>query len=350
MLLRCIALALAQTRPPSEVVVVDASPDWEESRRRVLSEYANGYPEIRWEYVQAPRASAAAQRCECVERSTSDILFLIDDDSLMYSDCAEKVLRVYEADIHRGIAAVAIALSAEAPDDPIPSGESVATLSSQSSEQAPDMAGRKNPEPPIAPIRWVRSVLSADDLFVPYDEEFPSHPLPPEVAEFELWNRKLMSGMVMTVPRDLALAEPFEAVLERGSQGEDSDMSYRLSRHGKLVTAADARLFHVGAPAGRPPSMIATALGALNPMVLHVLHSTDIERSRKRSRSLLWRRLLINFLIDLREHSFSLPRTRGLIIALRMHTSIFDRNRDEVRAWYAQYQRDLFAQHGQPLA
>src|SRR5438046_10167125 len=93
---RCLALAARQTRPPLEIIVVDASPDWAATRARVLTTLAVPHPPIRWEYVQACRRSGSAQRNQGVRLSRADIVFLIDDDSLMYPDRAEQILRVSE--------------------------------------------------------------------------------------------------------------------------------------------------------------------------------------------------------------------------------------------------------------
>ncbi len=50
-----------------------------------MDELAANSPASRWQYLQAQRASSAAQRNQCIELVTADIVFLIDDDSFMYS-------------------------------------------------------------------------------------------------------------------------------------------------------------------------------------------------------------------------------------------------------------------------
>src|SRR5262245_220356 len=105
-LLRCLALAAQQTRPPLEIIVVDASPDWTAARERVMAELAVHRPHIHWHYVEARHRSSAGQRNQGVRLATADVVFLIDDDSLMYSDCAEHILPIYEADTQGQVAAI----------------------------------------------------------------------------------------------------------------------------------------------------------------------------------------------------------------------------------------------------
>ena len=90
--------AVRQTRPPKEIVVVDAGENWEATRDLILSTIAAEHPEIRWVYVEAEHRSSTLQRNQGVLLATSDVLFLIDDDSMMYPDCAERIMEVYEAD------------------------------------------------------------------------------------------------------------------------------------------------------------------------------------------------------------------------------------------------------------
>ena len=90
--------AVRQTRPPNEIVVVDASENWEATRDLILSTIAVEHPEIRWVYAEAEYRSSTLQRNQGVLLATSEVLFLIDDDSMMYPDCAERIMEVYEAD------------------------------------------------------------------------------------------------------------------------------------------------------------------------------------------------------------------------------------------------------------
>ena len=100
----CLRCVLSQTRRPSEIVIVDASAAWRAHAQRARSIVDGSVPLV---YVAARRPSLTVQRNQALELARSDILFLIDDDSLMHPDCAASILAVYESDGEGAIAAVA---------------------------------------------------------------------------------------------------------------------------------------------------------------------------------------------------------------------------------------------------
>lgn len=333
---RCLRLALQQTRPPAEIVVVDASSDWAASRAVIMKDLASaptnestrGQPRIKWSYVKAERRSITSQRNQGVRLATADVLFLIDDDSLMYPDCAAEIMRIYEADSDGAVAGVN-AMHVPAPPDRSDDPEAL----------HPSVHGTTKRYGPLA--RMVRNLLRADDLFVPYDGEFPRHPLPDVFKHSDIGTRELMAGWGMTFRHGICEEEPFEESLTRYAAGEDSDMGYRASRHGLLLTALKGRLCHLGASGGRMNPFVVTALGNLNPLVLHRIYSTDLERSMRLSRKLLARRTLILMTKDLMQRDFSFPSVRGILFAQRWMGQIFAKSPAELRVWYPEFQLRL---------
>jgi len=332
---RCLRLAVQQTRPPRDLVVVDASPGWEKTRDAVQAEIAMAHPKIHWTYVAAEKRSSASQRNQGVRLTTADVVFLIDDDSLMYPDCAEQVMRVYEADGKRAVAGV------NAMHVPMPPDQADVALARNPSEHGTTR------EYGLA-ARIVRRLLRADDLFVPYDVDFPRHPIPAAVERLAIGTRPLMAGWGMTFRREVCVQEPFEEVLSHYAAGEDSDMGYRASRHGLLLTALEARLCHLGAGGGRLSPFVVAALGNLNPLVLHRLYSTDLARSRRRLRGLLWRRFWILLAKDLSRLRLSLPNARGILYAWRWLRTIFSLSEAQLRGWYPQFQKQLVDAYAAP--
>ncbi len=335
----CLELAARQTRPPQEIVVIDATPEpgFTAIRDKVMNELAPRYPDIQWRYDKARVASAASQRNQCIESCESDVLFLFDDDSLMYPRCAERLMQVYDMDTEGAIA------GASPMDIPV-----APTLGDDGHDDGPSdevpipPVGRKKYNPIV---KTIRGLLGADDIFVPYDDGFPDKPIPEKIKALGVGRRSLMAGMTMTVRRKYAAAERFDEILkDRGP--EDSDMSYRVSRHGALVTVFDSSLHHVGSPGGRFSRFSREALCALGPLVLHRIYSTDLARSKKRSRSMLRRRLIIALLKDLQSKQWSLPQAKGIWFALRQLKRVFAMDEAQLRAWYPDYQKQLIAQRG----
>ncbi len=332
---RCLRLAVQQTRPPSELIVVDASPGWEKTRDEVLLALAATPSQARLTYVAADKRSSASQRNQGVRLARADVVFLIDDDSLMYPDCAEQILRVYEGDEHGAVAGVNAMHVPAPPDQP-----------DDAPARDPSEHGTTRQYGPLA--RLARRLLRADDVFVPYDADFPRHPIPEAVGKLAVGTRPLMVGWGMTFRRDVCLKEPFEDILTHYAAGEDSDMGYRASRHGLLLTALKANLCHLGAGGGRLGPYVVAALGNLNPLVLHRLYSTDLARSRRRSRDLLLRRALILMAKDLSHGRLTLPNARGALFALRWLGHIFSLQEAELRAWYPQFQKQLIDASASP--
>lgn len=334
---RCLRHVLAQTRLPREIVVVDASAAWESSREAVAAMVAG--TGVRLVYQQACIASASAQRNQAVRASTSDVLFLIDDDSFLYPDCAQRVMEIYEADRKGQIVGVQILGVTVPPPDPADEHfGSVPVAVTASSVARPGGTSFVK-----SLLRKALRVSDEREIFVPYDGVFHQRPLdwesdlprPPPV--------NLMHGARMTFRRSVLLREPFSDVLRRHCP-DDSDVSYRASRHGRLVNALGAMLCHVEAPGGRISRVVSSAFDAIGPLVLHRLHSNDVERSRRASRSMLRRRMISQALKDLAARRLSLPNARGVWLGLRAIKPVFRATTaDDAVAWYLRYQDELLA-------
>ena len=332
-LMQCLKLAAAQTRPPNEIVVVDASKDWEVTRDQMMSELAPQYPDIHWVFEQARRPSAAVQRNQACERASADVVFLFDDDSFMYPDAAEHLMKLYDADVNHEVAGIAAALAGKPPSQ---AADKKAVEEIEAARVAPTVKTYS----PIA--KMVRKLLDADNLFVPYDEGFHGRYIPDSVKHLGPGKRHLMAGMTMTARRDKILEERFSEILaDRGP--EDSDVSYRLSRHGALLTALEAKVFHVGSPSGRFSSFSREALCNIGPLVLHRFYSTDQARSKKQSRKLLRRRSIIGLLKDIKAKEYDLPRFKGGRFALKQINRIFKMSKEELEDWYPGFQQQVIA-------
>ena len=327
-----IRLALQQTWPPSEIVVVDASRDWQSTRDRLKPLFETGKAQgIRVVFEYSSCLSTAVQRNRCLDLSDADILFLIDDDSWMFADCAEQIMRIYEADRDELLTSVAAFPSAQPP----------ATISPEKACKAEAERAAPNVSQHSRPVRWVRNLLRADELFVPYDASPPDPRVPQPLRDYHLGTRLTTPGMTMTVRREAACRVHFCDILAGPSYGEDNDFTYRLSKHGSLVTAFNAKLYHAGSPRGRSRGFGCSALKALNQAALHRLYSTDLAASRRRLRRVFARRVVIEAMKDLRGLAISLPHARGYAFALTRLDKILSLPIDTLKQWYPDYQRRL---------
>ena len=149
--------------------------------------------------------------------------------------------------------------------------------------------------------RLTRRVLRADDIFVPYDADFPQHTFPNALSGLPVGIRQSAAGWGMTFRREVCLKEPFEEILSYYAAGELGHeipcLTSRIDANSvRSTTLSSWRDKWPLAPICRPGDR------GLHPIVLHRLYSTDIDRSRSRMRRLLWRR----FPDSARQGSFAL--------------------------------------------
>jgi len=323
---RCVGSALGQTRPPREVIVVDASTNWEENEAFALQPVRASHPEIRWEYEPARVRSLTIQRNQGLEKATTNVLFLIDDDSYMYPDCAAEILSIYEADPGCAVAGVGATLLDRPPSDdesPVDESQTRATARGRSLR------------------RLLVRPFDVEALLLPYDECYPDRPIPPAVQSLGAIRCRYLHGMRMTYRREFIQKERFDDFLQRYAAGEDLDTSYRVSRHGALVAAPRARIYHAQDPAARLTRYTRNTLGLLNLAVLYRLKGHDpgamLETYGRRVRG----RLSAEVLRDLARGRLRLPCTRAAWNALVLLDRIRDMDATSLRAWYLEYQREL---------
>jgi hypothetical protein len=102
-LLRCLHLRRCPDAAADRDHRRRLEPGMESTRERVLRELAPLWPSIRWHHVEAGRRSISSQRNQGIRAASVDVVFLFDDDSLMYPDCAAEIMRVYDADSGRSV-------------------------------------------------------------------------------------------------------------------------------------------------------------------------------------------------------------------------------------------------------
>ena len=332
---RCLQLAAQQTVPPTEIIVVDASPNWETTQTRIMQDVAPQYPAIDWKYVQAKRTSLTSQRNQGIDLAGSDILFLIDDDSFMYPDCAEEVMQVYSQDITHQVVGIMPRWEALPPD----------RLSNSSKPPSSNFSKTIK----AFQFRLTELVSQLFTYHVPsYDFPRPKHTLPETITQLAIEPVPNLLGFAMTFRRELFEQIRFEEMLEAYSASEDIDISYRAIRRGILLRASKARIYHMQAPGGRLSRVTVAALKAFNTAALHCLYNSDLNRFKKMYPQLLWERLIKVTFRDILTGRLSLPSTRGVWFAFRHYQEIFSKNPDELRTWYPKFQREIITHLNKP--
>jgi GT2 family glycosyltransferase len=274
-----------------------------------------------------------AQRNQGIALADADVLFLIDDDSLMYADCAEIFMAVYEADRDGSIAGVKAAEAGHPPGDDGTAPVAAPRPASRTDQRRP--AGWRAVKDQMLTRMGVR------DFLPPYMDEQPVRPIPPAVERLGVERADRLMGAYMTYRREVLARHRFDEALDAYAYLEDSDISYRASRDGILLEATAARLCHMRDSGGRLSSHTVAVLGALNALVLHRLNSGDVDRSRRLMRPFLRRRMVVEALRDVHKRRWSLPQARGVWQALRLYDKVFTTADADLRAWFVGYQTEL---------
>lgn len=312
MLELCVTCALDQTRPPLQIVIVDASDNWQGHRDRIAKIVAGRVPLI---YLPAPERSSTVQRNAAIAACGADICVLIDDDSMMHPDCAEIILRAYEADTRGEILGIAGGNG--------PSPFQIQDVARKEGTASRGLEGKLTGTR-VATFLWRELFLmSRAATFIPYDGPFGSR-LPDWAAAkgLNLVPAVQLPGCRMTARRSALLQVPFESAFRSYSPGEDFDLSYRLSRIGVICAVPSARIYHHEVAASRIRREQELVLSICNAAYLLRKHSPDLARDRKRWGVLMARRLLAELLKDGLTRRWSFPQLRAARRALAIGREI----------------------------
>ncbi len=340
----CVLLALQQSRLPSEIIIVDASQSWRD-HAQVIGDIVAAHPDIRFDYIQADQPSLTVQRTQAVAAARADVLFMIDDDSFMHPDCAERIMTLYEADTKQHVAGIQASPTPHLPEAVQTLMKNVQAGRKQTGAEALRKSSRG------AKGSWRRWILrhiflmSTEEAFIPYDGQFHQHSVPEALRDQPVVEARLFVGFRMTYRRQAVLASPFDGLLRYYCPGEDADASYRISRHGAILTATEAKLHHYTAASGRLDRRATTMLSALNQAVLLHRYSKDRNSARRRYFALMRRRAVAETLKDLLSRRFSLPQARGLISAWTLARRIFAMSPEALEVWYPGAQENLIKGH-----
>lgn len=323
----CVELAMAQTRPPSEIVIVDASAEWERNAQRIREIVAG---RTRLAVAEARLPSSSEQRNQALDMAEADIVFMIDDDSFMYPDCAERIMSVYDADVERGLVGVQATLSRTMPGQ--------AELDVKRGEGT--SAAKVNLWKYDAIWRSVL-LMGSEQIFLPYGDSYPDRPVPATLDRYPVRRERLFHGARMTFRRAEIASVRFDSLLRYYAPFEDLDASHRMSRQGALVTVENAYLYHHMTETNRLQRFRVTWLSMLNQAVLLKRHADDPAVAKRRYYTLMARRILAEFLKDTMTRRFGFPQCRGALHALRDARKVFSISMSDLEAWYPDHQAKI---------
>jgi GT2 family glycosyltransferase len=330
---KCLECASAQSCPPNEVVIVDASDDWEAHRRMVLNDVASRSPvTIGWHYEQARVRSSTSQRNQGIAKANGDVLFLIDDDSFMYSNCAEEVLKIYEADVRECVAGVAPIEVNQPPNSLTSFPETSATLAPRGGFLRSVLQ---------RPVWFAERQINVEHLLLPYDRSYPDHPIPSELVDEIVGQTRYFNGFRMTFRAAVIRRVGFDETLKRYAAAEDLDASYRASRYGVLLNAFKARIFHAEDKSARLSRHTRTLLGLLNLAYLYRCKGYDSKRLLNAYRWRILYRLWIDIVRDAGRGRMSLPCARADLKVLFGLAEIGEAPIDGIAEWYATLQEGI---------
>ncbi len=325
-LIQTLGFALSQSRPPAEIVVVDASDDWASHRDLVTRKFADHWHQVRLVFVAAKVRSIAFQRNQAMSLATSDIVFSIDDDIYMFEDAAECIMRIYEADIDRKIAMVAGHFTLSAPGEEVSLERRISTV--------PALGERLR--------SWVENQLTLDGHFVPYEDEVDRSPLPAPVRAAGASVGGLINGGRTTARRVWASETGWSELLRYYSSHDDSDFSYRMSQKGRLVHAMEAGFFHADGNEGTIGRYKTNLIRVRNLMALHAIHSHNRLRSALRLSWSFTKFTVLYMLIDPAQKRFSLPTVRAYLYGLVQIPVFMFWPFKDFSDWYTKLQEKMY--------
>ncbi len=335
MLRDCVRHALASSLPPAEIVIVDASDDWQDNRSRIAELIAASPHDCPLHYAPARRKSLTVQRNQCVAMAQADILFMIDDDALLHPEAAARIMGFYQDDSAGRIAAISCR---NAPLEAEPEAFDARKRTSRVADLLVDR--------PVPMRRGIDFALR-HHLMIPADRRFVTYDRPERRWQGDcrlpegLARISFITGFALTVRRAVVLAEPFDEGLVGTCMAEDLDASYRFGRHGLLAMAPDAYIHHLEAAAGRGKRRFSTALSLLN--VAYFVRRNSERQGRDLARYGLWylRMLAAELPKDIAGWRWDLPQVRGALLAGRHLPALLRIPRDELPAWYQSFQTRL---------
>ncbi len=232
-----IPLILGQSRQPERLIVIDSS-DNHAPVAETVARAARDWPgEV---IVDHTSPGSSYQRNRGLAHVRSDIVVFPDDDSLMHPGTTEAIMDVYERDPEEYFAGVCAA-DAREPPPRILSGTKYAM--SPQHERAARFGRTRN--------KLVKMFNSLEPAMYVGNLLKQRYSAPKWFDEWDCVLVEYMTGYRMSFRTNAIKSVCFDETLKDYAYCEDFDASCAIARHGALVGARRARIYHHRFPGGR---------------------------------------------------------------------------------------------------
>jgi glycosyltransferase involved in cell wall biosynthesis len=262
-----IPLILGQSRQPRKLIVIDSSDDHAPVAETVAAAVEKARAEGGWNgtvVVEHSGRGAAYQRNRGLAHVESEVVFFPDDDSLFHPGTSEAIMRAYELDTDGRIAGVCAADSPEPPPGALTGARYQMTRAHRQESRTLRLRNRLERRfDALSPTHFLGELLKARFQPLPW---------------FEAENCVLveyMTGYRMSFRTAVIRANPFDETLRLFGLVEDPEASFAAMRHGALIGARNARIYHHKFPGGRGDPFWLGLVGVLNRSYVVLKHVHD---------------------------------------------------------------------------
>jgi glycosyltransferase involved in cell wall biosynthesis len=258
---------LAQSRKPSQIIVVDSSDEHEPIRKLVddLTQYSSIETIIIHE-----KKGLTRQRNKALEFVKHPVVFFPDDDSIWFENTAELQMQVYERDSQNQISAVC---GAESPLPPSGFKPTTATYRMNTKDRIKLRCTRL--------MRWLESKVAPDPARIAGQSFYKNHTIPDWAQTEKVFPVEWMTGFRMSFRTSIIKKHRFDEVLSDYSLFEDIDASFSAWEDGVVVGVRNAKIFHYRSPENRDHGFRIGAIQILNKAYIIAKHTGPNSQARK---------------------------------------------------------------------
>jgi len=258
---------LKQTRPPSQIVVVDSSDDHEPVRSLVHE--LTKHTDIPTTIVQSEKG-LTRQRNRALELVEHPIVFFPDDDSIWFENTASLQMEVYERDTQNFISAVCGAESIVPPSD---FNIKNTTYSMNLGDKLKLRVSRI--------VHWIENAMAPDPARIAGLSFFSNQTLPSWTNSETIIPVEWMTGFRMSFRTETIIKYRFDEILKDYSLCEDIDASFSAWKEGAVVGVRNSKIYHFKSPEKRGNGKTLGSTQILNKAYVVVKHTAKGHPARK---------------------------------------------------------------------